>query len=123
MRTICLALVVTTLTTGCATSGANRAPSAPDTSTPPQLWSDHKQLDIPIGVCADRGFNVLQALGYSNVVKNGNFSYGNYNENRAAVKCVENGAGSFIYFAVAGPKRDTVEQLRLLDARIDRRDV
>jgi hypothetical protein len=105
VRTISLAILVTLLTSACATSGANRGAA-------PQLWSDHKLLKMPVGVCADRAFNVLNALGYSQVVKNGNFSYGNLNESRAAVKCVENAEGSLVYFAVAGSQRDTVEQLR-----------
>ena len=33
-------------------------------------------------------------------------------ENRAAVKCVEMGEGSFVYFAVSGPQKETVERLR-----------
>lgn len=113
MRTICLAIIVTTLTSGCATSGANHdSAAALSRGTPPELWSHHKLLNIPVGVCADRGFNVLNALGYSNVVKNGDFSYGNFDGNRAAVKCIETTGGSFVYFAVAGSQRETVERLR-----------
>ena len=106
MRTIIFAIVVAALTSGCVTSGAKRD------SAPPQLWSDHKQLEIPVGVCAERAFNVLNALGYSRVVRNGNYSYGDFNGNRAAVKCVESRGSSFVYFAVAGPQRETVERLR-----------
>ena len=113
LRTITLAIVVTTFTCACATSGANRNSAADGGGgVPPQLWSDHKLLAVPVGVCADRAFNVLNALGYSNVVKNGNYSYGDFNENRAAVKCVEGAGGSFVYFAVAGSQRETVERLR-----------
>jgi hypothetical protein len=114
VRTISLAILVTVMTSACATSGADRKSTmaAAGEGAPPQLWSDHKQLKIPVGVCADRAFNVLNALGYSQVVKNGNYSYGNLNESRAAVKCVESAEGSFVYFAVAGSQRDTVERLR-----------
>ena len=45
-------------------------------------------------------------------MKNGNYSYGNMDGNRAAVKCVESSGSSFVYFAVAGPQRDKVEELR-----------
>jgi hypothetical protein len=46
------------------------------------------------------------------VVRNGNFSYGNLGDNRAAVKCIENQGGSFVYFAVAGSNKESVEKLR-----------
>ena len=63
MKTIVLAIVVTILTSACATS--NRAP---------QLWSDHKALPVPVAVCAERAYNILTGLGYSSVVRNGNYS-------------------------------------------------
>ena len=81
-------------------------------NSPPQLWSDHKRLDIPADVCALKGYSALKSLGFTNVVKNGNYSYGNFNDNRAAVKCVEMNGGSFVYMAVAGPKNEVVEKLR-----------
>ena len=113
MRTIAIAFVLAVLTSACASSGAKQdSTMAIGSAEPPQLWSDHKRLDIPLGECAERAFNVLKALGYSGVVKNGNYSYGNFNENRTAVKCVESGEGSFVYFAVAGSKKEVVEQLR-----------
>jgi len=111
-------ILVTALTSACATSGRNRdSKDVAAAATPPQVWSDHKQLDVPVAVCAERAFNVLNALGYSQVVQNGNYAYGNSNENRAAVKCVESAERSFVYFIVAGPKRETVEQLRNAIAR------
>jgi hypothetical protein len=112
-------ILVTTLTSACATSGRNRdSKDVAAAATPPQVWSDHKQLDVPVAVCAERAFNVLNALGYSQVVRNGNYSYGNSNESRAAVKCVDESAQrSFVYFIVAGPRRETVEQLRNQIAR------
>lgn len=55
---------------------------------------------------------MLHALGFSGVVRNGNFSYGNFDESRAAVKCVDMSQGSFVYFAVASPKKEKAEDLR-----------
>ncbi len=81
-------------------------------SNPPQLWSFHKSLSISVDVCALKGYSALKSLEFSGVVQNGNYSYGNFNENRAAVKCVEISNGSLVYLAVAGPERDVVEKLR-----------
>lgn len=79
---------------------------------PPQLWSDHKQLTTSVNACAEKAASVLSSLGFSSVVRNGNFSYGNLRDNRAAVKCIENQGGSFVYFAVAGADKGAVEKLR-----------
>lgn len=79
---------------------------------PPQLWSEHRVLPVSARECADKGLLALQSLSYSDTVRNGNYSYGNFASNRAAVKCVENGSGSFVYIMVAGPDRKTVEKLR-----------
>ena len=111
MKTLILAVVVTVTTSACAHLGRK------SDEVPPQLWSDHKAMPVPVGVCAERAYNVLSALGYSSVVKNGNYSYGNMDGNRAAVKCVETSGSSFVYFAVAGPQRDKVEELRNAIAR------
>lgn len=105
------------LTAGCSMfGGANEEPIPASVtregSVPPQLWSGHKELELSLAVCSDRAFNTLQALGYTEVVKNGDFAYGNFNGNRAAVKCVAGSGKSFVYFAVAGPDRDVVEKLR-----------
>jgi len=81
-------------------------------SSPPQLWSFHKNLELAVDVCALRGYRALKSLGYSSVVQNGNYSYGNFRDNRAAVKCVEVANGSFVYLAVAGPVKNVVEKLR-----------
>ena len=80
--------------------------------TPPQLWSDHKQLSISVGACGLKGYGALLALGFSSVVQNGDYSYGNFLSNRAAVKCVANDKGSFVYVAIAGQHKDIVEKLR-----------
>jgi hypothetical protein len=114
LRTISV-LVVAALLGGCAASGT-REPEA-DSGAPLELWSDHKSLEVPVAVCGEKGFNVLTALGFSNVVRNGDFSYGNMDENRAAVKCVQMPQGSFVYFAVASRDRATAEKLRNSIAR------
>ena len=98
------------LLSGCASSGK----SIPEIneSIPPHLWSDHKQLDIPVAACALKGYRALKSLGFSSVIQNGNYSYGNFHSNRAAVKCVANNDGSFVYIAVAGAEKEIVEKLR-----------
>ncbi len=70
------------------------------------------RLQIPVSACAARAFKVLETLGYTSVVRNGEYSYGNFNENRAAVSASAREGGSFLYFAVAGPRKEKVEQLR-----------
>ncbi|MDH5327203.1 MAG: hypothetical protein OEZ68_19475 [Gammaproteobacteria bacterium] len=79
---------------------------------PPQLWSDHKFMDIPVSSCRETGRGALRSLGFTRVVLNGNYAYGNYKNNRAAVKCVEVNGGSFVYLMVAGPEKRVVEELR-----------
>lgn len=95
---------------GCAASGTRD--DAELRGTPLQLWSDHKSLQVPVAVCAEKGLNILNELGFSNVVRNGNFSYGNLGESKAAVKCVEMPRGSFVYFAVASRDKETAEKIR-----------
>ncbi len=95
---------------GC-TSTAPVIPELP-VSKPPQLWSSHKLLEITADACGVKGYSALKSLGFSSVVKNKNYVYGNYHDNRAAVKCVPMGSGSFIYLAVAGPTKEMVEKLR-----------
>lgn len=58
------------------------------------------------------GYRALLALGFSSVVQNGDYSYGNFLANRAAVKCVANDKGSFVYVAIPGQQKDLVEKLR-----------
>ncbi len=79
---------------------------------PPHIWSDHKKLDLTPDICALKGESILKSLGFTAIVKNGTYIYGNFNDNRAAVKCVENGSGVFVYAMVAGPVVDIVERLR-----------
>lgn len=87
--------------------------SAESTSSPPHLWSHHKVLDVSAEVCAHRGLASLHSLSFSSVVRNGTYVYGNSGANRAAVKCVKHeGDSSFLYIAVAGPVKQSVEDLR-----------
>lgn len=97
-------LLITAAISGCNVSSNGQLP--------PHLWSDHKQLTISVQACAQKATSVLSSLGFSSVVRNGNFSYGNLRDNRAAVKCIENQGGSFVYFAVAGSNKESVEKLR-----------
>lgn len=111
LRTISRILVLA-MTGGCAVPRVQNGVAEDQKSTPLQLWSGHESLEIPIEVCGDKAFNVLTALGFSSVVRNGNFAYGNFDESRAAVKCVDLPNGSFVYFAVASAKQETAEDLR-----------
>jgi len=82
-------------------------------SSPPNLWSHHEVLEVTAEVCAQRGLAALQSLGFTSVVRSSNYVYGNSRANRAAVKCVElDGGSSFLYVAVAGPVKRSVEDLR-----------
>jgi hypothetical protein len=78
----------------------------------PQLWSDHKQLGISAESCALKGYSALKVLGFSSVVQKGEYSYGDFHANRAAVKCLANEGGSLVYVAVAGADEEIVEKLR-----------
>jgi hypothetical protein len=104
-------LVVSALFTGCAASGARNQVESKE-PTPLQLWSHHKSLDQSVAACGERAYNALKALGFSSVVRNGDYSYGNFEGSRAAVKCVEMPKGSFVYFAVASTERAAAEELR-----------
>ena len=79
---------------------------------PPQLWSHHVKLSISAEECGAQGLRALKSLGYNSTVKSGNYSYGNFGSNRAAVKCVTSEGGSFVYAMVAGPNKKQVEKLR-----------
>ncbi|WP_448547878.1 hypothetical protein [Thalassotalea fusca] len=78
----------------------------------PQLWSHHKQLNESPAVCAQKGVQILNSLGFTSVVKNGNYVYGNHSQNRAAIKCVTAYEKTFVYLAVAGADVKLVEKLR-----------
>ena len=78
----------------------------------PQLWSGHKVLTLSAEQCAAKGKVVLETMQFGSVMQNGNYVYGNHQQNRAAVKCVPLDNGSFLYVAVAGRQKKAVEALR-----------
>ncbi len=78
----------------------------------PQLWSDHKILTESPEQCALKGVDILSTLGFSNIVQNEHFVYGNKDSNRAVIKCVAMTSDTFVYTAVAGSDVKQVEQLR-----------
>ena len=78
----------------------------------PQLWSHHKALKETPEICAVKGVSILNSLGFKSVVKNGNYVYGNFSNNRAAIKCVKVNKQTFVYTAVAGADVKLVEKLR-----------
>ncbi len=97
---------------GCSSTGTPIPQMDTDKAIPPYLWSDHKQLEITVSACALKGYSALKALGFTSVVQNGNYAYGNFHSTSAAVKCVANKSNSFVYIAVAGPEKKIVEKLR-----------
>jgi len=78
----------------------------------PQLWSHHQELNESPAACAEKGVNILNMLGFTSVVKSGNYVYGNHSQNRAAIKCVTAYKKTFVYLAVAGADVKLVEKLR-----------
>lgn len=78
----------------------------------PQVWSGHKVLNMSAVACAIKGEQILQSLQFQQIVKNSNYVYGNYQGNRAAVKCVTQGTQTFMYAIVAGADVKQVEHLR-----------
>ncbi len=78
----------------------------------PQLWSHHQLLNETPALCAEKGVSILTSLGFNSVIKNGNYVYGNFNMNRAAIKCVQVNEQTFVYTAVAGADVKLVEKLR-----------
>ena len=83
-----------------------------ETGAPPQLWSYHKVLDMPVASCAIKAKMTLEALDYQKVVQANDSAYGNQGGNRAVVKCAEIPSGSLIYLTVGGADAKAVEKLR-----------
>lgn len=81
---------------------------------PPQIWSDHRELNISDSACAEKGIQILNSLSFTQVVKSshGEYIYGNYSNNRAAIKCISINNQTLVYSIVAGPKKAVVERLR-----------
>ncbi|GAA0820218.1 hypothetical protein KO495_06570 [Colwellia sp. D2M02] len=78
----------------------------------PHLWSGHKALPESVELCAQKSQSILNSLGFKSVVQNGNYTYGNFNDNRAALKCFTQSEQTIVYYAVAGPQVTLVEKLR-----------
>lgn len=110
MRILLLLIFVLALA-GCASNPEIKTVTIEKTFTP-HLWSDHKELNESVEMCAIKGESILSSLGFKSVVKNGNYVYGNFNDNRAAIKCVKVSGKTFVYVAVAGPEVKLVEKLR-----------
>ncbi len=116
MRLLAL-IVLSLLASGCASNTAVQEPVEVVTvqkEFPPQLWSDHKELGISTEACAEKGMQILNSLGFTQVVKSrhGEYLYGNYSNNRAAIKCITVKGQTLVYAIVAGPKKAVVEKLR-----------
>ena len=81
---------------------------------PPQIWSDHRELDISASACSEKGIQILNSLGFVQVVRSSydEYIYGNYSNNRAAIKCISINNQTLVYSIVAGPKKAVVERLR-----------
>lgn len=115
-------VVVLLIVSGCASNYQTQKPQAVEKlkvvtiqkDFPPQVWSDHKILTISEIECAKKGVQILSSLGFTQIVKSshGQYMYGNYSSNRAAVKCLSAGGQTFMYAVVAGPEVDVVERLR-----------
>ena len=115
---IFLALIFISQLSGCSSSQKTVTP--PTTivehkitkSVTPHLWSGHKVLPESEALCAEKSKSILHSLGFKSVVQNGSFTYGNFNDNRAALKCLTVAKQTFVYYAVAGPQVKLVETLR-----------
>jgi hypothetical protein len=83
-----------------------------DHSSVPQLWSHHKILDLNSKECAIKGQVILETLGFTSIIKNDKYVYGNLDGNRATIKCVDLSGKSFVYTAVAGANIKLVENIR-----------
>lgn len=81
---------------------------------PPHVWSGHKELNISVSACAEKGMEALHSLGFVHVLRSehGEYVYGSYSSNRAAIKCVSVNSQTFVYAIVAGPRKAVVEKLR-----------
>ena len=78
----------------------------------PQVWSDHKLLAISPELCAQKGEDILTTLDFKQIDRNKNNVYGNYLNNRAAIKCIDVNGQTLVYAIVAGEKVMIVERLR-----------
>lgn len=114
-----LAFIITL--SGCATSPDRASKSTDIVETRivtvkkeyiPQVWSHHKLLKETPELCAVKGASILKSLGFKSIVTNNNYVYGNFSNNRAAIKCVKLSKQTFVYAIVAGEDVKIVEKLR-----------
>jgi hypothetical protein len=78
----------------------------------PHVWSDHKVLGVSVESCANKGKEILEILGFNEILKKENFIYGNYSNNRGVIKCVSVSGSTFVYTVVSGSEVKAVERLR-----------
>ena len=104
-------LLTLVILSGCS-SNSEIKPITVQKEFAPHIWSDHKIFSGTLDMCATKGKSILESLGFLYVIKNNNYVYGNFSNNRAVVKCVNVNDSSFVYIAVAGPKVELVEKLR-----------
>lgn len=81
-------------------------------SAPPQVWSHHQSLNVSADSCAERATKAMDQLGLSSVVRQGTYTYANYQDKRAVIKCVPMQDQSFVYLVASGNKVSEVKHLR-----------
>ena len=121
MKLSCLVIVLLAMT-GCASNipkQKQQTVESPGVVTihkefTPQVWSDHKKLNISELACSKKGTQILHSLGFIQIVKSryGEYVYGNYINNRAVIKCISINDQTLVYAIVAGPNKRVVEKLR-----------
>lgn len=117
-----VSIVTLLVLSGCASNGflhshkgaEAAAVAAVRQSSPPHIWSGHKELAVSESECAKKGVETLRSLGFIQVVESshGSYVYGNHGDNRAAIKCVPVAGVTFVYAVVGGPVKATVEKFR-----------
>ena len=117
LLTILTSVVASLAITGCTSHTSVQKPTEVVTlqkEFAPHIWSDHKELSISAAECADKGIEVLNSLGFVQIVNSsyGEYIYGNYSNNRAVIKCISVSGQTLVYSIVAGPKKALVEKLR-----------
>lgn len=80
----------------------------------PHLWWGHKKLAVDVEKCLLKSRGALLENGFTGISADDeyHFLYGMKGQMRAGVQCVAQDDGSFVYFSVAGPDVNLVEQHR-----------